>query len=109
MDTAESLTVMKHPLTQEWVMLGNWHYVVSDDPTSFLKSEPRLYNIYAHGRSADLGFAGEIIQWQGRWYRSGVMGPLDNWKLGFTEIEWVPDGAFKVVTPSVLSGFSWKH
>jgi len=101
---AESLTVMKHPLTQQWIMLENYHFVLSDDPTNFLKNEVRLYDIDFHGKPADLGFAAEIVQWQGKWYRSGVFGPLDNWKLGFTEIEWVRNGAFRVVDPSILSG-----
>ena len=87
-------------------MLANWHYVISDDPTNFLKNDAQLYNLNFQGKPADLGFAGEIIQWQSKWYRSGVIGPVDSWKLALTEIEWVPDGAFRVVTPSVLSG-SW--
>jgi hypothetical protein len=105
-DTAESLTVMKHPVTGQWIMLANWHYVVSDDPTNFLKNDAQLYDLNFHGKAADLGFAGEIIQWKDKWYRSGVLGPVDSWKLGLTEIEWVREGAFRIVTPSVLSG-SW--
>ncbi len=104
-DTAESLTVMNHPVTQQWIMLGNWHYAVSDDPTDFLKSDAHLYDVNFHGAASDLGFAGEIIQSDGKWYRSGVIGPVDRWKLALTEIEWVPDGAFRIVKPSVLSGF----
>jgi hypothetical protein len=108
-DTSESLTVVQHPLTKQWIMLANWHYVVSDDPTDFMKSEARLYDTKFHGKTMDIGFAGEIIQWQGKWYRSGVIGPVDNWKLGLTEIEWVRDGAFRIVTPSVLSGAWGDH
>ena len=39
----------------------------------------------------------------GKWYRSGCFGARDRWKLSFTEIEWVPDGAFHIVRPSVFS------
>jgi hypothetical protein len=108
-DPAESLVVMQHPKTGQWVMMGNWHYVLSDDPTNFLKNSAQLYDVEFDGAPADLGFAGEIIQSNGKWYRSGVIGPLDNWKLALTEIEWVPGGAFRIVKPSVLSGFWGQH
>jgi hypothetical protein len=31
------------------------------------------------------------------------MGQWDYWRLGFAEIEWVRDGAFKVVKPSKIA------
>ena len=34
--------------------------------------------------------------------RTGLFGPWDYWRLSFTEIEWVHDGAFNVAKPSVL-------
>lgn len=109
-DPAESLVVMKHPAASgKWVMMGNWHYIISDDPTDFLKNGAQLYSLDFEGKPADLGFAGEILQANGKWYRSGVIGPVDRWKLAFTEIEWVPDGAFRIVKPSVLSGFWGPH
>jgi hypothetical protein len=100
MDTAESLTVMRHPLSHRWIVLGNWHYVLSDDPTNFLAGKPQLYDIDFSGTKVDMGFACRILQWQGKWYRSGVMGRLDYWQLGFTEITWTPEGAFRVAKPS---------
>jgi hypothetical protein len=103
MDTAESLTVMRHPLSHKWIALGNWHYVLSDDPTNFLAGKPRLYDIDFSGTKVDMGFACRILQSQGKWYRSGVMGKLDNWQLGFTEIAWTPEGAFRVVKPSRMA------
>ena len=99
----ESMTVMKHPLSGRWIVLANWQYALSDDPTDFLGSEVREYDLRCDGRAVDIGFAGETIAWQGKWYRSGVIGERDYWRLGLTEIEWVPEGAFRVVTPSVLS------
>ncbi len=108
-DTAESLTVMQHPKTKQWVMMGNWHYLISDDPTDFLKNEAQLYNLEFQGKTVDLGFAGEIIEAGGKWYRSGVIGPVDRWRLAFTEIEWIPNGIFRIVKPSVLSGFFGPH
>ena len=103
MDTAESLTVMRHPISKKWIALGNWHYVLSADPTNFLGGKPELYDIDRAGKKVDMGFACRILQWQGRWYRSGVMGKLDRWQLGFTEIAWTPDGAFRIVKPSRLA------
>lgn len=108
-DTSESLTVLQHPKTGQWIMMGNWHYILSDDPTDFLKNEAKLYNLDFHGKTMDIGFAGEIVESDGKWYRSGVIGPLDRWQLGFTEIEWVPEGAFRIVKPSVLSGLWGPH
>ncbi len=100
---SESLTVMKHPLNGKWIMLGNWQYILSDDPLNFPEREARRYNLNYNGKITDIGYAGEMLQHEGKWYRSGVFGKRDYWKLGFTEIRWVPDGAFEIVTPSVLA------
>ncbi len=100
---AESLTVMRHGLHGRWIMLGNWQYIVSDDPLRFAPEDARVYDLLDGGQATDIGYAGEILQHQGRWYRSGVFGQRDYWKLGFTEIAWDPDGAFRVVGPSVLA------
>jgi hypothetical protein len=35
------------------------------------------------------------------------MGKRDYWRLGFTEIEWVKDGAFRVVKPSRIGLETW--
>lgn len=93
----ESLTVMRHPKDGSWILMGNWQYVTSRDPHTFLRGEVKPYD--GLGRT-DIGLAGELIEWQGRWYRSGFFGARNANRLGFTEIEWVPGGAFRVVTPS---------
>ena len=94
---------MKHPENGKWIMLANFHYVLSDDPTDFKNSEVFLYNKEYKGTTVDIGFAGEIIKHGNIWYRSGCFGPRDYWKLGFTEIEWVSDGAFCIRKPSAIS------
>jgi hypothetical protein len=101
--TTESMVTMKHPLTGKWIMMGNWQYVISDDPLNFKKSEVRYYNNTIDGKVIDLGFACEILQFNGKWYRSGTFGKTDYWKLGFTEIEWDKNGAFKIVKPSSVT------
>ena len=100
--TTESLTVMKHPLNGKWIVLANFQYALSEDPTSFLGSELHLYDREYQGKPVEIGFAGEMIEWQHKWYRSGVIGRRDYWKLGFTEIEWMPDSGFRVVAPSIM-------
>lgn len=73
----------------------------SDDPHTFLSREPRPYEFPADG--VNIGLAGEMIECQGKWYRSGFFGGGNNaTRLGFTEIEWVSGGAFRVVRPSVM-------
>jgi hypothetical protein len=103
--TTESLTVMRHPLSGRWIMLGNFQYAVSDDPLDFTRSVVRSYFEETPDRTADLarlGFAGEVIESDGRWYRSAVLGAADAWVLGFHEIEWIPEGAFRILEPSVV-------
>lgn len=102
-NTAESLTVMKHPLNGKWLMLANWHYLISDNPLDFSGSSARTYDRDWQGASIDLGFACETICFNGRWFRSGVFGKQDHWKLGFTEITWSPDAAFSVAQKSILA------
>lgn len=102
-NSAESLTVMRHPLTGKWIMLGNWQYIISDDPLKFDGTTAKMYNLEFNGKTVDMGFACEMIEFNGKWYRSGAMGKRDYWRLGFTEVEWVADGAFKVLKPSVIS------
>jgi hypothetical protein len=97
--TTESMVILRHPLAQRWIMMGNWHYVLSDDPLDFMRGEVRHYDNRFQGKRVDLGFACEIVQHEGRWYRSATVGDLDYWKLGLTEIEWVKDGAFRIVAP----------
>jgi beta-xylosidase len=95
---AESMTVLKHPLNNQWILIGNWHYALSNDPANFLNSTVKRFN---HNNT--LGFAGEIIEWNGKWYRSGVMGIVDYWVLGFHEIEWDAEDAFFIKEPSMVS------
>ncbi|MHB0859446.1 MAG: family 43 glycosylhydrolase [Anaerolineae bacterium] len=103
--TTESMTVLKHPLNGKWIILGNWHYALSDDPLNFLESHVHRYfegEANYSKRISQLGFACEVIQWEGKWYRSGVLGVMDYWVLGFHEIEWDYDGAFHVTEPSIV-------
>ncbi len=100
---SESTTVMRHPLNRKWILMANWQWVCSDNPTAFPGSEAQVYDCSYQGRAVDMGFACETVEHDGRWYRSGTLGPGDHWKLGFTEIAWVDDGAFRVIKPSVLT------
>ena len=101
----ESLTIMRHPMDGNWIMLANWQYQTSDDPLHFRPGAAHVYPALRASPPVKLGLAGEMIEWQGRWYRSGFFGTThaNATRLGFTEIEWVPGGAFRVVTPSVLA------
>jgi hypothetical protein len=101
--SAESLHVMIHPISGKWILMGNWQYALSDDPVDFSLSEVKEFNRSFHGEDVDLGFACEMLNVNDRWYRSGVFGKRDYWKLGFTEVKWEPDGAFEIVNPSVLA------
>jgi len=103
---AESTTVMRHPLTNEWIIMANQHYAVSDNPLSFLKCEVKEYDRTFNGKNVEIGFAGEMLNHKGKWYRSGVFGKTHYFKLGFTEIEWVKDGAFKIIKPSEPFAFN---
>lgn len=94
-DNSESTTVMRHPGDGAWILMANWQYIRSDDPHTFLRE-----TVCPYQGDHYLGLAGELIEWQGRWYRSGFFGPPNANRLGFTEIEWVNGGAFRVVTPS---------
>jgi len=100
--TTESMTAMKHPLNGKWILIGNWHYALSDNPLDFTKSD--VHRLHGYNNNS-LGFAGEIIEWNGRWYRSGVMGVMDYWTLGFHEIEWEPNGAFRIQKASNIKVF----
>lgn len=102
--TAESTTVMRHPIDGGWILLANWHYIRSDDPTDFGSGPACLYDNTCNGRAVDMGYACEVVEHDGSWYRSGTFGPCDYWRLGFTRIEWVPGGAFRVLEPSALDG-----
>jgi hypothetical protein len=53
--------------------------------------------------AVQIGVAGEMIEWEGKWYRSGFFGGNRSYRLGFSEIEWQKGGAFRVVTPSRLA------
>jgi hypothetical protein len=101
--TTESTFTMKHPLTGKWILMGNWHYVISDNPLNFTECEVRYFDTDYNGEVIDMGFACEILNHEGKWYRSGVFGDTDYWKLGFTEIEWTVSGAFNIVKPGILA------
>jgi hypothetical protein len=83
--------------------MGNWQYAISDDPTDFHGGKVREFDRNFKGNPTDMGFACEILNVNNHWFRSGVFGKRDYWKLGFTEIQWIEDGAFKIVKPSILS------
>jgi hypothetical protein len=84
-------------------MLANHHYIISDDLLKFDGSKVQAYNTNWQGKSLDIGFAAETFEFNGQWYRSGCIGRRDYWRLGFTQIEWVKDEAFKIVKPSKIS------
>jgi hypothetical protein len=104
LNVAESLTVMRHPLSGRWVMIGNWQYILSDDPGCFRAEDARVHDFRFESRNVDWGFAGEMVRHEGRWYRSGVIGRRDYWRLSFTEVEWSLDGAFAAVKPGAVAG-----
>jgi Glycosyl hydrolases family 32 N-terminal domain len=99
--TTESLLVMRQPRSGKWIMLGNWQYAVSDDPTDFTHSPVSYYDT-GH-QAIDMGFACEIVSMNGNWYRSGTFGQIDHWQLGFTQIDWQPQGAFTIKQRSILA------
>ena len=103
LNSAESLHVMQHPLNGKWVIMGNWQYALSDNPGDFTGSEVKEFDRSFKHRTMDMGFACEMLKVRGKWYRSGVFGRRDYWKLGFTEVEWVENGAFKITRPSILA------
>ena len=101
--TTESMVVMKHPVSDQWLLMGNWQYALSDDPLNFMNSEINYYDNRYNGSRVDLGFACEIIRYQEKWYRSAVIGDTDQWRLAITEIEWVKEGAFRIVRPGKIN------
>jgi hypothetical protein len=103
LNSAESLHVMQHPLSGKWIIMGNWQYAISDDPVDFSGSKVRKFDRRYKNRIMDMGFACEILRLNDKWYRSGVFGERDYWKLGFTEIKWNKEGAFNIIHPSILS------
>lgn len=96
----ESVTVMRHPKNEKWIIMANFQFNMTDDPLTFLDTPSRIYSCLAGNNPINMGVAGEMIEWQGKWYRSGFTGAQYATKLCFTEIEWDPNGAFDVVTPS---------
>jgi len=98
---SESQFIMRHPLTTKWILLANNKYAISDNPLSFLASKVMEYDRNWKGKKVSMGLAGEMIQYKGKWYRSGFIGPLNYTKLCFTEIEWEKEGAFKIIKPSI--------
>jgi hypothetical protein len=102
MNTAESVTVLRRPTDGRWLLLANWHCIESADPADFTRSPAVPYDTTFQGVPRDTGFACETLEHEGRWYRSGVFGPRDHWRLGFTEIEWGGAAGFRIVRPSVL-------
>ena len=52
---------MRHPLNGRWIMLGNWQYILSDDPVSFRMKDVRIHDFRYDGKLVDVGTAGEYL------------------------------------------------
>jgi hypothetical protein len=76
---------------------------LANDPVNFTESEVRYYDNTFEGSVIDMGYACEMVLFNGNWYRSGVFGDRDYWKLGFTCIGWDKNGAFNIVRPSIVT------
>ena len=107
---AESPFVMKHPRSEQWVVLLSGGYSVSDNPLKFPRIRRYPFKSGWHvptdgvppsGAWGDgtncqadddgAGFAHEIMELSGQWYMSGVVGRDGRFKLKFTPIEWTAD------------------
>jgi len=105
----ESPFVMKHPLSGKWVIFLHGGYSTSDDAVSFPAVTPYSFKagwhpvpgVLASGNWGDgtnaladddsVGFAHEIIEFQGQWYMTGIVGRDGRFKLKFTPFEWTDE------------------
>ena len=107
MSPAESPFVMRHPHSRKWMIFMNGGYSASDDPLDFppIKPYPFKGGIYTfpnphdegkgtfyHADDDGVGFAHEIIEFQGQWYMTGAVGVDGHTRLKFTPIEWTEKG-----------------
>ncbi|OGV49446.1 MAG: hypothetical protein A2017_00050, partial [Lentisphaerae bacterium GWF2_44_16] len=114
MNPAESPFVMKHPLNGRWILFLNGGYALSDDPLNFPAITPYPFKSGIHtfpeprdeglgtfyfAEEDGVGFAHEVIQVNGRWYLTGVVGTDGHTRLKFTPLEWTSD-AFRCILPS---------
>jgi hypothetical protein len=107
---AESPCVLRHPLSGRWVIVVNGGYSLSDDPLRFPPVRPFPFKSGWHGNiegvkasglwgdgtncQADddgAGFAHEVLEYNGQWYLTGVVGRDGQFRLRFTPIEWTAD------------------
>jgi hypothetical protein len=108
MNPGESPFVMKHPLSNKWIIFLNGGYSISDDPLNFPPIIPYPFEsgIYTFAEPHDegkgtyyytkgVGFAHEIIEFKGQWYMTGAVGTDGHTKLKFTPIEWTEE-AFRL-------------
>ena len=73
-------------------------------PGEYMKDHSFVYNDGWYHSFNISGTQGCYHGYYGKWYRTGAVGKRDYWKLGFTEIEGVEEGAFRIVKPSCVSG-----
>jgi len=114
MNPGESPFVMRHPRSGKWIIFVNGGYAVSEDSLKFPRVQPYPFNAgvflfpkphdegkgtFYHADDDGAGFAHEIIEFNGQWYLTGVVGTDGHTRLKFTPIEWTK-GAF-VLTPDI--------
>ncbi len=102
----ESPFVMKHPRSGKWIIFVNGGYSVSDNPLKFPKVQPYPFKAgifmfpdhhdegkgtFYHADDDGVGFAHEIIEFNGQWYMTGAVGTDGHTKLKFTPIAWTED------------------
>lgn len=95
-DPAESPFVLRHPNSDRYLMLLNWDYSISDDPSRFDSLKPIPFSCGFEKKGSEyegvgLGFAREIINHNGRNYMSGVLGRFGQFVIGFTAFSWTDD------------------
>jgi hypothetical protein len=102
-DPCESPFILRHPRSGKYILLLNWEYAISDDPLHFEKAHALPFPAGLHyppnavvgsgegWESVGVGFAREVIEFEGENYFSGVFGKDGEMKLGFTRFEWTDD------------------
>ena len=111
MNPGESPFVMKHPRSGKWIMFVNGGYAVSEDSLKFPRVQPYPFKAgvvlfpkphdegqgtFYHADDDGAGFAHEIIEFNGQWYMTGVVGTDGHTRLKFTPIEWTKDSVRSV-------------
>ncbi len=109
----ESPYILYYPGWKKYVLLLNLGFSVSDTPFEFkgfqeyecsavpVVSDAWLQNQkYFHPQ---LGFAGEVIQMDGKYYRSSCYGPRNAWKIKFFSLEFKNNSASPPDTHPVIT------